>query len=504
MSERVETAGLLFAPESFDGDAKNAPVKGDGPVAPPPSDIWLLLSRTSFGATRQESAAAAQAGYEAWLEFQLAAEQIDTAALESQIAQALPTTTQSIGQIFAAALAGGPQGLAAQQVTSAALLRQIRSPRQLYEVMVEFWTNHFNINILDGNARYFKTVDDREVIRPHALGKFGDLLRASARSVAMLFYLDNYLNVATGPNENYARELMELHTLGVGGGYTEDDVKAVARAFTGWTFNPYNPAQGQNDVAFQFIRSRHDLQPKRVLGIDMPAGRGIEDGEQVLDILISHPSTARFIAQKLVRRFVADVPPAALVDRVAAVFSASGGDIKSMLRAILTSVEFRGSADMKLKRPVEYVVSSVRQVPTTLTGNWAARLLTAIGELGQSHFQWPPPNGYPDVGGYWISAAAMLTRFNHGLGVGDGTLSGVALDLPALLGSPLPNTPAAIVDRVVAEVLRRPISTDDRSRLIAFVAAGAPITQAVAAGQINARVRELIGALIASRYFMYR
>jgi uncharacterized protein (DUF1800 family) len=485
------------------GLAKSA-TKDPGSRVPPPGEIWTLLSRTTFGPTQQEFAGASAAGYEAWVEYQLTPEAIDASQIEALIATSLPTVGQTTGQILAAVAAGGNQGLAATELTAATMLRQIYSPRQLYEVMVEFWTNHFNVFILDGNARYFKTVDDREVIRRHAMGKFGDLLRASAKSPAMLFYLDNFLNVATGPQENYARELLELHTMGVDGGYTEDDVKAVARAFTGWTFTPYRPQNGFNDVVFTFNRAVHDLGAKRVLGVDLPAGRGIEDGEQVLDILINHPSTARFIATKLVRRFVSDAPPASLVDRVAATYRDTGGDIKAMLRTLLLSSEFRTSGDRKFKRPVEYVVSSLRVLGTTLTGNWTRAVTDAITALGQSYFQWAAPNGYPDVGGYWISSAAMLSRWNHALALGNGTLAGIAVDINALLGSPLPRTPADLVDRLSQRVLRRALSADDRNRLVAFAAAGAPIEASMPPALRTQRAREVLGLLLASNYFMYR
>ena len=484
--------------------AKNAAVKDPGSRVPASNEIWTLLSRTTYGPTQQEFSGASAAGYEAWVEYQLAPEAIDISALETQIATAFPTLGQTTGQILAAVQAGGNQLLAATQLTAATLLRQVYSPRQLFEVMVEFWSNHFNVFILDGNARYFKTVDDREVIRRHAMGKFGDLLRASARSPAMLFYLDNFLNVASGPQENYARELLELHTMGVDGGYTEDDVKAVARAFTGWTFTPYRPQNGFNDVVFTFNRAVHDLGPKRVLGVDLPAGRGIEDGEQVLDILASHPSTARFIATKLVRRFVSDAPPASLVDRVAATYRDTGGDIRSMLRTILLSSEFRTSGDRKVKRPVEYVVSTLRVSGATLSGNWTRAVTDTIATLGQSYFQWAAPNGYPDVGGYWISSAAMLSRWNHALALGNGTLAGITIDVNGLLGSPPPRTPAELVDRLAQRVLRRSLSLDDRNRLVAFAAAGAPVEAAMPPALRTQRAREVLGLLLASNYFMYR
>jgi len=484
--------------------ANNAGVKDPGSRVPPPNELWTLLSRTTYGPTQQEFAGASAAGYEAWVEYQLAPEAIDTSQLDAVIATSFPTVSQTTGEILAAVAAGGNQARAATELTAATLLRQLYSPRQLFEVMVEFWTNHFNIFILDGSARYFKTVDDREVIRRHAMGKFGDLLRASAKSPAMLYYLDNYLNVASGPQENYARELLELHTMGVDGGYTEDDVKAVARAFTGWTFTPYRPQNGINDVVFTFNRNAHDLGPKRVLGVDLPAGRGIEDGEQVLDILINHPATARFIATKLVRRFVSDAPPASLVDAVAAVYRNTGGDIRAMLRTILLSSEFRTSADRKFKRPVEYVVSALRVLGANVSGTWQRTLTEVITTLGQAHFQWSPPNGYPDVGGYWISSAAMLARWNYALALGDGTLTGITIDINGLLGSPPPRTPAELVDRLSQRVLRRALSVDDRNRLVAFAAAGAPVEAAMPPALRTQRAREVLGLLLASNYFMYR
>lgn len=487
-----------------DGASAKNGTKEPGTKIPPPSEIWTLLSRTSFGPTQQEFNAASSAGYEAWVEYQLAPEAIDVSQLEATIASSLPTVAQTNGQILEAVQAGGNQFLAVSQLTTATILRQVYSGRQLFEVMVEFWTNHFNVNVLDAASRYYKNVDDREVIRRHAMGKFGDLLKANARSPAMLYYLDNYLNVAAGPQENYARELLELHTLGVDGGYTEEDVKAIARAFTGWTFTPYRPQSGFNDVVFTFNRAVHDLGAKRVLGVNMPANRGIEDGDQVLDILINHPSTARFIATKLVRRFVGDAPPSSLVDRVAATYRDSGGDIKSMLRTILLSNEFRTSADRKLKRPVEYVVSSLRVLGANLSGNWSRTVTDVITALGQAHFQWPPPNGYPDVGGYWISSAAMLTRWNHALALGNSALAGIAFDLNALLGTPVPRTPAELVDRLAGRILRRALSIDDRNRLIAFAAAGAPVDVAIPSANRLQRAREIIGLLLASTYFMNR
>src|SRR5438067_10638629 len=259
------------------------------------------------------------------------------------------------------------------EMQAARLVRAIESEWQLEEVMVDFWFNHFNVHAAKGEVKWYLTSYERDVIRPHALGRFGELLRGTATHPAMLFYLDNWLSTRpnftvpfganrgrrAGLNENYARELMELHTLGVDGGYTQKDVTEVARAFTGCTID-----RPRDDARFVFRPLTHDRGEKTVLGTRLPTGGGREDGERVLDLLLRHPSTATFIATKLVRRFVADEPPPALVERVAATFRRTEGDVKAMLRTILASPEFwapeaRGA---KIKKPFEYVASGVRAV----------------------------------------------------------------------------------------------------------------------------------------------
>ncbi len=239
------------------------------------------------------------------------------------------------------------------------LLRAAYSERQLQEVLVDFWFNHFNVDARKIEDRPVVVEYEIDVIRPRVLGHFRDLLGATAHSPAMLFYLDNWLSAGTGRgvNENYGRELMELHTLGVDGGYTQKDVSEVARCFTGWTMK--NPHDGSG---FFFDMKKHDRGVKHVLGHTIKAGRGVEDGEEVLDILAKHPSTARFIATKLVRRFVADDPPPALVERAAKTFRKTSGDLREVMRTILTSREFADAAAFraKTKSPFEFVASVLR------------------------------------------------------------------------------------------------------------------------------------------------
>jgi uncharacterized protein (DUF1800 family) len=322
----------------------------------------------------------------------------------------------------------------------------VYSSRQLEEVLVDFWLNHFNVFNNKGPARMLLTSYERDAIRPHVLGRFRELLLATARHPAMLYYLDNWQSQAPredppgappppanvrrpGLNENYGRELMELHTLGVNGGYTQDDVIAVARAFTGWTI--YDP----NRIAeFQFNPAFHDRKEKIVLGQRIPAGGGEQDGLQVIDILAHHPSTAKFISRKLAQRFVADVPPQSLVDRMAATFTATGGDLRAVVETMLTSREFlsEGAWQAKLKSPLEMVVSSVRVLGADVTDS--AALAQRIADLGQPLYGKAEPTGYSTTADAWASSAGFLGRINFAGALAAGQIEGVKVDLTQLPG----------------------------------------------------------------------
>jgi len=391
--------------------------------------------------------------------------------------------------------------------------RAVVSERQLAEVMTDFWENHFNVFLQKGQVRYYVPEYVEQSIRPHVLGNFRELLGAVAKSPAMLFYLDNAQSVADsgaptlgrgrgigpaggigrgrgraaivnrriqqmdsaqraaaeqlqarrprGLNENYARELLELHTLGVDGGYTQQDVIEVARALTGWGLNP--PRQGGD--GFVFRAPVHDAGAKLVLGHTLRAGRGIEDGEEVLDIVARHPSTARHIARKLATRFVSDAPPEALVDRAAATFTRTDGNIREVVRTIVTSPEFfsREAYRSKVKSPFEVTVSALRALGATADTTPVSAGL--VGRLGQPLYGHQAPNGYPETGSAWMNTGAILNRITLGIVVASGRVPGAPLrgwpGFASLARAPR----AQQVDGVIAAILSGVASPETREIL---------------------------------------
>jgi uncharacterized protein (DUF1800 family) len=334
----------------------------------------------------------------------------------------------------------------ARDLSEGKLLRAVYSNRQLDEVLADFWFNHFNVYLDKGADRYLVTAYERDVIRPRVLGKFKDLLEATAKSPAMLFYLDNWQSVgpdapqargkkgARGLNENYGRELLELHTLGVDGGYTQVDVTEAARCFTGWTI--FQPQRGGE---FVFNRRVHDDGAKTVLGVKIPAGGGISDGEKVLDIVARHPSTARFISKQLAMRFVADDPPASLVDRMAETFRKTDGDLRAVMKTMLESREFfsEGAYRTKLKSPLEVVASAVRSVNGEV--DYAFPLANQVAQLGQPLYRKQEPTGYSNSSQEWLNSGSLLARMNFGLQLADNKIPGVKVDASTggiALGSP--------------------------------------------------------------------
>jgi uncharacterized protein (DUF1800 family) len=467
-----------------------------------------ILNRVTFGPRPGQVEAVKKIGVQAYLEQQLNPLSIDDSASEQRLS-GYTTLDKSPAEL------DNPDIKPAQiiaELDSATLMRAVYSEHQLFQIMVNFWSDHFNIYHLDEDCKILKTMDDRDVIRKYALGKFRDLLGASAKSPAMLIYLDNAKSQKKHPNENYAREVMELHTLGVGN-YSEDDVKEIARCLTGWA------VQGRKaDDPGKFIYNPkiHDDGAKKVLGKDIPAGGGIQDGETVLDILASHPATARHIATKLCRRFVSDDPPDSLISSVAQMFMNSGGDIPSMLRAIFASPEFF-NAPPKFKRPFEYLVSMYRAFNVEIEpdinvderavgkgkgkGKNGLASLSLLKMMGQLPFNRITPDGYTDHAAEWIDN--MLIRWNIAIYTAHGLLPGITVDPAALVTSQGVELKARpVIDYFANHLLGRQLSTAELDAIWKFVSKSGEPDLSKQAGQL--RTRSAVALIAASPAFQYR
>ncbi|HTI37554.1 MAG TPA: DUF1800 domain-containing protein [Vicinamibacterales bacterium] len=526
MKSLIAPAFRRAAPALLTAAVVVAPLAADKPksaVPPNPDDrtITHVLNRIGFGARTGDVERVRQIGLRNYIEQQLRPDRISDSALEPRLAgfETLDKSSRDIAEHYfepamrarrqakAANAASDPEDgkpmrtpeqMAAgqkerqvlQELSEQKILRAVYSDRQLEEVMTDFWFNHFNVFAGKGATPIYLTEYEREVIRPHVLGKFRDLLGATAKSPAMLFYLDNWQSAdpdapalgerlrqraamrraagtarrpepfpaasgeagqqprqKRGLNENYGRELMELHTLGVDGGYTQQDVVEVARCFTGWTIR--QPRQGGG---FVFEPRIHDNGRKLVLG-HVISGGGEHDGEQVLDILARHPATAHFIATKLVRKFVSDDPPAELVDRAAARFRETDGDIREVVRTIITSPEFfaAGTYRAKVKTPFEFVVSTVRATGSDVQN--AAPLAQSIRQLGEPLYMCQPPTGYADRADAWVNTGALLNRMNFAVQLVGGRIRGIEPSGLAL------DSAAAARDQLVGGVLAADLST---------------------------------------------
>jgi uncharacterized protein (DUF1800 family) len=382
-------------------------------------------------------------------------------------------------------LSVSPQNVVASDLTEGKLLRAVYSNRQLEELLVDFWYNHFNVFFGKGADRYLVPTYEREVIRPHVLGKFYDLLLATAQSPAMLFYLDNWQSVGAntpaaqrrqrGLNENYGRELMELHTLGVNGGYTQKDVIEVARCFTGWTI-----AAPRKGGGFEYNDRMHDKGQKMVLGHVIPAGGGMNDGIKVLKILAHHPSTAHFISLELAQRFVADNPPPTLVNRMAQTFLSTDGDLRKVMRTMLTSPEFwsQGAFQAKIKTPFEMIASSLRATNADVES--AFLLGNQLQKLGEPLYRKIEPTGYSNLNTEWVSSSGLLDRMNFGLALAQNHIPGVAVNLgtedpQVLVRSILEREPGeqtkAAIEQGLSNVAGKPLQAE---AMAAGLAIGSP------------------------------
>jgi uncharacterized protein (DUF1800 family) len=413
---------------------------------------------------------------------------------------------------------------ALSQLQQAKMLRAAYSERQLQEQLTDFWFNHFNVFANKDLDLWLLAPYENDVIRPHVLGRFRDLLGATAKSPAMLFYLDNYLSAdpqtaqrlkghpekfrgrqhaqlppigKRGLNENYGRELMELHTLGVDGGYTQQDVIEVARCFTGWTIS-----NARTKPEFAFDDRVHDPQPKRVLGKKIHAG-GIKDGEQVLDLLARDPHTAHHVALELAERFVSDNPPGPLVDRMAMAFRKSGGDLREVMRAMIYSPEFwsRAAYRAKIKTPFELVVSATRALGADV--DTALPLVNWVTRIGEPLYQCLPPTGYSDKASAWVNAGALLNRLNFALALAGNRLAGSQVQIAPLLGAVAEADPYQALEHAVNLFLAGQISATTRSTL-ERQSADPQIVQVKSGGTTQVNLGIITGLVLGAPEFQQR
>ena len=450
-----------------------------------------LVGRITFGTTGEELGLFNALGFAEYLEYHLNHLAIPDTYVEDRFAgrvagiPALQTLSMSGEQLYAL----NNFTFQYNELVEAVLLRAVYSKRQLFERMVDFWGDHFNLDCQLEAIMSLKTLDDRDTIRPHALGNFGDLLIASAQSPAMLSYLNNDLNTATAPNENYAREILELHSLSSAAGYTQADVIAVSRCLTGWTrYDGYTTPANQRGT-FHYNDEAHDQGAKMLSPIFNLSGPGpvvipanqppMKDGLDVLGILARHPSTANFLATKLCRRFIGEDCPTPVITQVRAAFLNNGagvvGDIKAMIRTMLTPNTLY-TAGSCWKRPLHLFASALRVVPVTITTTGALR--SHLADAGHLPFSWGPPDGYPDTIQYWSSQ--QIPRWNFAVNlvpqivpVG-GNLSGVITDIGSMLSGA--NTLDEVMDRINAVIFFGEMNPQEKLRIRRFLT-GSGFTQ---------------------------
>ena len=442
------------------------------------SALTRLVRRVTNGVTLDELKLAQKLGYNGYINYHLGYSKIEDGQVQTFVSQNYPLLTQSVDQLY-----NIDQRLVIDQLSEGTLYRAAFSKRQLYERMVECWSDNFNNAFPQVN--FLKLVDDREVIRKHALGRFPDLLRASAHSPAMLEYLDNTRNRQRTLNENYAREIMELHTLGTAGGYTQGDVRELARVFTGWTI------AGRG--TFTFDPNGHDFGAKTVMGqvFDaMPTSAGAaakSEGDRMLDFLAAHPNTAKFVARKILRWLLEYEPSATQVTAVAGVYTRTQGDIPAMVRAALAPANV-AAAKPKFKRPYHFLVSSLRATKPAVS-KVAALADRWLQLLGQPLFYWDPPDGYPDRADYW--AGGVMQRWNFATYLTT-TSAELVMDINRFIAV---NTPEGITTAINTELFAGEMPDRLKGQLTTYLAAQTNLTPA--------RAREAVALALSSATFQW-
>lgn len=466
-------AATPLLPATASAAATSAPSADTTTAAPPPatasvSAAFHLLRRATFGPTPADLAEVTRLGAAGWLDRQLNPAAIPDAACEAMLTR-LPLAQADIAAVRAAVEAKrAGKNDAQNQLGMAAIVRAAWSQRQLFEVMVDFWNNHLHITAPFGKAYDSRADYDRTVIRRHALGRFADMLKASARHPAMLSYLDNRHSTKNKPNENYARELLELHTVGTV--HTEADVQASARLLTGLTVD----SRGR----YRYDAAAHATGAVRVLDFahdNATAAGGEAAALAYVDYLATHPATAARIAHKLCVRFVADEPPAALVDRLARVYLDSGTAVAPVLRALFGSAEFAASTGQKLRNPYEDLIATVRLLglgPDRGTGTTGLRNLYYMADnVGRAPFAWGPPNGFPDTAGAWASPSGLLGRWNNHMNLAAGWWPSQLTRPASLTAHLLPGVPATyggLVDALTERLVGVRFAAPHRAALAAF------------------------------------
>ncbi len=562
---RIEPGSSTLASAEHLIPAPVALAKGRVPRLTEDQKILHLLNRIAFGPRPGDIDRIKQVGVDRFIEEQLHPETIDDSNLETRL-EVLPTQRLASAELYqfypppqvaeqraaeknSPPVFGRPPQVIGELVQQK-LVRAVSSNRQLQEVLTDFWFNHFNVFAQKEADQWLVTSYEREVIRPHALGKFRDLLLATAQSPAMLFYLDNWLSASSdskqprpprpplppngqppkpapgaiskppdaamtanradqdsammtrkdgsqnrpsnepakaaappkppprkpGINENYARELMELHTLGVEGGYTQKDVQEIARCFTGWTID--RPFQGGG---FVFRPWMHDNGAKTVLGVTIPGGGGLNDGLRVIDILSRHPSTARFISKKLCQRFLSDDPPPQLVERVAQVFLKTDGDIREVIRAIVTSPEFNSPASFraKIKSPLELAASAIRAVDADTNG--APALHDWIRRMGEPLYQFAFPTGYGEDSAKWVNTGVFFNRINFAVALANNQINGTSFDPMRLVSTDIAANSDQLTSQLAGLIVHTELSADSLRAVRAGLADQPPVAATSAA-----------------------
>lgn len=484
-----------------------------GAATKPPIEV-IALNRLAFGPTPSELTRMRAMGLSAYIEEQLNPERIDDSACEARLAAlALPYLDADVPTLWALSYSEGERAFAS--VRTATWVRAIYSRRQLQEVLVDHWHNHFNIY---GRAYPIFSVwpDYDRRIRRNIFGNFRAFLEDIATSTAMLYYLNNVTNSRAGPNENYARELFELHSLGVAAykpgvqtrdptwsGYQDWDVYEAARCFTGWSVN--NEKSTGNTGEFLYKSAWHDYYQKQVLNTQiMPNQRPLQDGRDVLDLVARHPATARFVATRLARRLVSDEPSESLITAAATAFADhrdAPDQLRKVTRVILTHPDFTSVWGEKFKRPFEMVAYALRA--TNASWTWTSTFNWNMSLVGQRLFEWSPPTGYPDTRGAWLTSTYLLRRWNFLNSLCEGGVSGTTVNLVA--ETPAASVTARQIVRYWADrVLGYRLSESELAPFYDFMARGRNLDLALPTAERNGRINSLVALILSSPYAQWR